>query len=135
MIANHFCSLRDMQGAGGGSPRVLCFKVLSCYSDQYFENTLLFISSLQASCEYALAQSTSTVSTAALASLALPIRSPAHVYQCAALRLQSTTVGTRAAVSVSHPSWWGIAVASSDDRVAQQLLQVQFLHSDAICIR
>jgi hypothetical protein len=65
-----------------------------------------------------------------LAAVALPIRSPAHVYQCAALRLQSTNAGARAVVSVSYSSWWGIAGASSDDRVAQQLLQVQFLRID-----
>ena len=80
----------------------------------------------QASLECALATSISSASTAALAAAALPNRSPPLVFHCAALCLRAPSVGLRpvAIQPASASSWWGIMGAGSDDRVAQQFLQV-----------
>ena len=81
----------------------------------------------QASLDYALANSTTSSSAAALAAAVLPIRTPAHLYESASLQLRSPSVAARPALSsAAVVSCWGITGVGSDDKFAQQLLQVWF---------
>jgi hypothetical protein len=105
----------------------------ACYASEYIPTPVstsmllflfLFIFDAQASIQHALGTSTSSVSAAALAAVLLPSRIPAHVHSFVALRYANATRSVAPNFS-GAVSWWGIVGAGSDDRVAQQLLQVR----------